>query len=138
MNAGKTSMLTVLTAMLLLGLVTGSAAALRSIEWSTNVITSLARALTLEDGSNIICGVGTTLTLNSRSVAKIPGTIGRVLFKVLGEETGAERCSSGRWSIKREIQQLRRKTTVREVTSLSFRRKKSSVFYQKICLHSND
>ncbi|MGB2712440.1 MAG: hypothetical protein WBC33_13105 [Conexibacter sp.] len=111
-------------AILLLAVLTGSAAASRALRFSTGEISLLASALTITTAeSRIVCEVIIGLTLTETRVAKRPANpIGNANPLVLGQEEGAERCSEN-WArflpAVQELQYLSFTGTLPEITGLN-------------------
>jgi len=100
MRISKRLTLAALAAVVVLSLAAGPATAARSLSFSESVITLLARELSFTSaglGVSLVCEVGFTVTLAKRAIAKTErAEIERAEAKVLGQETGAERCREGR------------------------------------------
>jgi hypothetical protein len=109
----KKIVLAAMATALMLSAFAGTATALRSLSLSRSTkITLLSREVTFGGtvfgiGAKVVCEVGMSIDVNSNPIAKSARTnIGTAEVKVLGQETGAERCTEGRARTLRAEQRL--------------------------------
>jgi len=101
MRTAKKTMLAAFAATLLLALTTANASALRSLEFSRTLVNLLSRALTFLGILEVVCEVGFSTTLNSRSKAKTASAvIGRVTAIILRCSRGTAAFLNTLWNLK--------------------------------------